>query len=216
MNSFKYLADLCLLGIREYKCSIALEKGDVLFEEGTNLVGIYCIKEGVCKITKLSTNGRNHIMRFAKKGDVLGYASVIGQVPVNTTATVLKDLKVCFIPKEIVIDSFGKNSAFSKDVVREFCNDLYNADNFVVDMIQKNVKERLAEAIIRLRDTFGTKADGYIDVYLSREDLASLVGTATESLIRMLSSFSKENLIETKSKYIKIIDENALRKISNN
>ncbi|GIZ15357.1 Crp/Fnr family transcriptional regulator [Capnocytophaga catalasegens] len=196
------------------KNSYSIKKGTIIFEEGDMLTGVYCIKEGVCKLTKLSLNGKNQIVRFVKKGDILGQYNIVGKQAANLTATALKDMKICFIPKEQILTSFAENPNFSTEIIREMSAKLQKADNIIVDLAQKNVKQRLADTLLFLKETFGEDTQGYIDIQLSREEIANIVGTATESLIRMLSEFSKNKYIETHCKYIKILDQAKLKRVS--
>ena len=92
-------------------------------------------------------------------------------------------------------------------------NDLKEADNIIVNMAQKSVKQRLAETLLYIHENFGTSEDGALSIVLSREDYASIVGTATESAIRVLSQFKKDGLISTKGKQIRIEDVNGLKRI---
>lgn len=193
-----------LIKISSCKTSRIVKKGEPLFEEGDHLKGVFCIREGACKLTKLSSNGKNHIVKFITKGDLLGQRSVISDESVNLSAVAVNDMEVCFIPRDEIMESFRGNPDFSVEVVRDICYDLKNSDDVSVNMAQKNVKQRLADSLLYMHDTFGEDIDGYIKVQLSREEIAGMVGTATESLIRMLSEFSKKGLIEVKGKRIKI------------
>lgn len=203
-----------LIKISGCKTSKVVKKGEVLFEEGDYLNGVYCIRDGACKLTKLSANGKNHIVKFITKGDLLGQRSVISDESVNLSAVAVNDMEVCFIPREEIMGSFKNNSEFSVEVVRDICYDLKNSDDVTVNMAQKNVKQRLADALLYLHDTFGEDEEGYIKVQLSREEIAGMVGTATESLIRMLSEFSKKALIEVKGKRIKIVSILKIQNVS--
>lgn len=203
-SSLRALTKEELIKISACKTSKVIKKGEVLFEEGDHLKGVFCIKDGACKLTKLSANGKSHIVKFITKGDLLGQRSVISDESVNLSAIAVNDMEVCFIPREEIMGSFRENPDFSVEVVRDICYDLKNSDDITVNMAQKNVKQRLADALLYLHDTFGEDGDGFIKVQLSREEIAGMVGTATESLIRMLSEFSKKGLIEIKGKNIKI------------
>lgn len=200
--------------ISECKTASIIKKGKTIFEEGNVLAGVYCIKEGICKLSKLSSNGKSQIVRFVGKGDILGQRSVIACDPVNLSAVALTDMKVCFIPKEEVLNFFATNAGFSVEVFRNVCDELKKADNAIVDLAQKTVKQRLADTLIFLEDNFGTDEQGYINIQLSREEIGNMIGSATESLIRMLSEFSKNEWIETRVKKIKILDKKKLEKVS--
>lgn len=203
-----------LIRISECKESVIIKKGEVIFQEGQHLDGIYCVRSGICKLTKLSDNGRQQIIKFVKSGDLLGQRTVISNDTVNLTATAIQDMEVCFIPKSDIQDAFHNNQRFSGEVIKVLCHDLREADNTIVNMAQKPVRERLAYFLLHFHDDFGLDEEGYLSVQLSREEIAGMVGTATESLIRMLSEFSKKGLIETKGKRIKITDNIQMERLA--
>lgn len=213
-NALKALDNREFSRISARKVTKKLPKGSIIFSEGEYLNGVYCIKEGVCKLTKLSSNGKAQIIRFAKQGTILGNRSVISKQAVNLTAVALDEVKACFIPKEEIYQVFAKNPQFSEEVIKDICLDLKKSDNIIVNMAQKTVKQRLCDALLYLENTFGKDAQGFINILLSREDIGNMIGTATESLIRMLSDFNKSKLIEVKGKRIRIINPKKLQRIS--
>nr|WP_315188428.1 Crp/Fnr family transcriptional regulator [uncultured Flavobacterium sp.] len=213
-SSLKALNKDELVKLAECKSSHTVKKGDVIFEEGETINGIYCVKDGICKLTKLSPNGKDHIVKLIKKGELLGQRSLISDEPVNLSAIALEDMEVCFIPKNEVMGFFDKNNQFSMNVMKTICGDLKEADDHMVNMAQKTVKERLAETLLYLLDTFGKNDDNTLKVQLSRDELASMIGTATESCIRLLSDFNKLGLIELSGKKIILKDINKLKKIA--
>jgi CRP-like cAMP-binding protein len=213
-SSLKALTKDELLKLSECKTSHIIKKGEVIFEEGENVNGIYCIKDGVCKLTKLSANGKDHIVKLVTKGELLGQRSMISDEPVNLSAVALEDMQVCFIPKSEVMGYFDKNNQFSMNVMKSICGDLKEADDHMVNLAQKTVKERLAETLLYLNNTFGKNKDNSLKIQLSRDELASIIGTATESCIRLLSDFKKLGLIELTGKKIILKDINALKKLA--
>jgi len=204
-NELKHLSDS--------KTEVSFKKGEVLFSEGANLNGIFCVKTGNCKMSKLSSNGKDQIVRFVKGGELLGYRSVISEESAGLTVTAMDNMKVCFIAKENIFDMVKANQNFSLDIFKMVCNDLKEANILLTDMAQKSVRERLAHTLLYLKDIFGLDTDGNINVLLSREEIANVIGTATESAIRLLSEFKKEKIILLKGKKIKILDEKSLKKI---
>lgn len=123
-------------------------------------------------------------------------------------------MEVCFIPKSEILNFFNKNNQFSLNMMKSICGDLKESDLHVVSMAQKTVKNRLAETLIYLQETFGKNTDNTLKVQLSREELAGMIGTATESCIRILSEFNKTGLIELVGKKIAIKDLNKLKKVA--
>lgn len=214
-SSLKALNKDELIKIANCKTSYTVKKGEPIFEEGNLLNGVYCVKEGVCKMTKLSSNGKDQIVKLVKPGELLGQRSLISEEKANLSAVALEDMEVCFIPKTEIMEFFQKNNQFSMNMMRTICGDLKDSDDHMVSMAQKTVKERLAETLLYLEDTFGTQTDGSLHIQLSREELAGMIGTATESCIRLLSEFNKNGWITLDGKKIKIAKKNALKKISN-
>ena len=212
-NSLKALSTDELVRISKCKTSKTIKKGEVIFEEGEVLNGVYCIKDGICKLTKLSANGKDQIVKMVVRGDLLGQRSIVSDERSNLQAVALNDMEVCFIPKSEILSDLHKNPEFTFGVLKEMAHDLKEADDIIVDMAQKSVKQRLAEALIYIHNNFGTNADGTLSIVLSREDFANIVGTATESAIRVLSQFKKDGLIETIGKQIKIINIDGLERV---
>ena len=213
-SSLKALNKEELLKLADCKSTYTIKKGEPIFEEGETINGIYCIKDGVCKLTKLSANGKDQIVKLVKSGELLGQRSMISDEAANLSAVALEDMQVCFVPKKEVLDFFNGNNQFSMNVMKTICGDLKEADDHMVSMAQKSVKERLAETILFLDDNFGRNEDGTLRIQLSREELAGMIGTATESCIRLLSEFNKNNYIELIGKKIKIVDKNKLKRLS--
>lgn len=213
-SSLKALNKEELVKLAECKTSRLVKKGEVIFEEGENVNGIFCVKDGVCKLTKLSPNGKDHIVKLVTKGELLGQRSMISEEPVNLSAIALEDMQVCFIPKSEIMGFFDKNNQFSMNVMRTICGDLKESDDHVVNMAQKTVKQRLAETLIYLQDTFGKNEDDSLKIQLTRDELASMIGTATESCIRLLSDFNKLGLIELKAKKITLKNIPQLKKMA--
>lgn len=212
-NALKSLSKEELIRISSCKTSITIKKGDVIFDEGDTLNGVYCVKEGICKLSKLSSNGKDQIVKIVVKGDLLGQRSLVTGESANLQATALNDMELCFIPKTEIVYDLLNNSKFSFDVLKEMAHDLKEADDIIVNMAQKTVRQRLAETIIYIHDSFGTNPDGTLSVLLSREDYANIVGTAVESAIRVLSQLKKEGLITTMGKRIKINNIDALKRV---
>lgn len=212
-SSLKALNKDEILRIADCKSSYTIKKGEAIFSEGENVNGIFCIKDGVCKMTKLSANGNEQIIKLITKGELLGQRSMISDEPVNLNAVAVEDMEVCFIPKSEIMQFFNQNNQFSMNVLKTICGDLKDADEHLVAMAQKPVKQRLAETLLYLYDNFGVDTDNSLKIKLSREEIAGMVGTATESCIRLLSEFNKQGIIELSGKKIIVSDRNKLSRI---
>jgi CRP-like cAMP-binding protein len=194
---------------RQYK------RGDILYNEGNRISGFYCINSGIIKVYKTGFDGKEQIIRFAKPGDIIAYRSVLSSEPACTTAEVIEDCHVCFIQSELLISLIKANSAFSLDLMKLTCHELGEANSYITDIAQKTVRERLAEVLLQLIKDFGLDEQKYLKISLTREELANIVGTATESVIRLLSEFKSDKLVELNGRKIKILNIKGLEKISN-
>lgn len=200
--------------ISDEKTTRAFKKGEVIFDEGEHLKGIYCVRHGIAKLSKLSTNGKDQIIKFVSNGEVLGQRSVIAEEPTNLRAVAVNDMNSCFIPKKIILDNLHNNNDFSLEMLHNLAHELKEADDVIVNISQKSVKQRIAETLIHLEESFGVDNEGFMIIQLSREDISNIVGTATESCIRMLSELKKEKLISTSGKKIKISNISSIRKLA--
>lgn len=214
LSSLKALNKDELLRIAECKTTRIIKKGENIFEEGDLVNGVYCVTSGVCKMSKLSANGKDQIVKLVKSGELLGQRSMISDEPANLSAVALEDMEVCFIPKTEILNMFDQNNQFSRNVMKTICGDLKETSEHLVSISQKTVKERLAETLIYLEENFGKNADGSLRIQLSREELAGMIGTATESCIRLLSDFNKLGLIELIGKKIVLKDIGKLKRIA--
>lgn len=212
-NSLKALTKEELVRISGCKTSKKIKKGEIIFDEGEVLNGVYCVKDGICKLSKLSENGKDQIVKMVVKGQLLGQRSLISEESSNLQAVALNDMEVCFIPKSEIFADLQKNPKFSFEVLKDMAHDLRDSDDIIVNMAQKSVRQRLAETLVYIHDSFGTNPDGTLSILLSREDYANIVGTATESAIRVLSQFKKEGMISALGKYIKIEDLAGLKRV---
>ena len=213
-NSLRALSKEELKKVSDSKISKKIKKGDSLFVEGQKLDGVYCVRDGVSKLSKLSSNGKEQIVKLTNKGEVMGQRSVVAEDFTNLSATAINDMEVCFIPKEIISNTLNMNPNFSLEVLRHMAHDLKEADDVIVNMSQKTVKQRLAEAFVYLKKNYGEDEDGFLVLTLSRDDYANIVGAATESLIRMISEFKKKGLIKTSGKKIGVLEVQALQELA--
>lgn len=191
------------------------KRGDVLYQEGNRISGFFCINSGIIKIYKTGFDGKEQIIRFARKGDFIAYRSVLSNELACTSAKVIEDCQVCFIPSEILIQFTKANPAFSLELLKLACHELGEANSFITDIAQKTVRERLAEILLLLVHEFGLDNNQYLKISLTREELANIVGTATESVIRLLSEFKSDSLVELNGRKIKVLNLKGLEKISN-
>ena len=190
-------------------------KGQTLFVEGSRPTGIYCIYAGKLKVYKIRDDGKTQIVRFAKKGDILGYRALISGELYTATATVMEDTTACYIPGHVFLQLLRGSSEFSLKVMDLFARELWQAEEKITSMAMKPVRERVAEALLLLKDFYGLKEDhATLDVKVTREEIAGIAGTSTETVVRALTEFKKEKLISENKKAIKFLEMKRLHKIA--
>ncbi len=213
-SAIRVLSKDHLIRMADCKTSYNVKKGEVVFAEGQQTNGVFCVKSGICKLSKLGANGKDQILKFASAGELLGQRSLITDEPANLSAIALDDMEVCFIPKSEIISFFNESNPFSLEIMKNICGDLKEADEYKVSLAQKTVKQRIAEVLIYLNDNFGVQSDGSLRVQLTREELGNMVGTATESCIRLLADLQKEGYIKIDRKHITLKEVSKLRNLA--
>ncbi|WP_026474523.1 Crp/Fnr family transcriptional regulator [Alkaliflexus imshenetskii] len=199
---------------QEMVCS-RYRKGAIIYNEGSRINGSYIVNVGILKIYKTGFDGKEQIIRFARKGDLIAFRSVISDELACTTAEVIQEATLCYIPGDCLTGLIKSSPEFAMDLMKLTCRELGEANKFLTDIAQKTVRERLAEVLLLLMDTFELDDDNFLQISLTREELANMVGTATESVIRLLSEFKSDNLIELNGRKIKLLNIPKLIKIGN-
>ncbi|MGQ7870232.1 Crp/Fnr family transcriptional regulator [Sunxiuqinia sp. sy24] len=198
----------------EKTCSL-FKKGSIIYREGSRLTGFYCVTKGIVKILKTGIDGKEQIIRFAKKGEIIAYRSLLSEESACTTAKVIEEAVLCHIPYQTLQFLIQSNWQFSHHMLQIICKELREANDYITDIAQKTVRERLAEVLLLLKEAFELDNSNTLQISLTREELANIVGTATESVIRLLSEFKQDKLIELQGRKIKLLDIKALTRVAN-
>jgi CRP-like cAMP-binding protein len=201
--------------LNEEKTVSFYKKGTYIYHEGNRIAGIYIVMKGILKIFKTGIDGKEQIIRFAKPYELIAFRSVLSGELACTTAKTLEDCVLGYIPQETLFHLVKTNGQFSLELLQLACRELGEANEYITDIAQKTVRERLAEILVHLKENFGLDQENSLQISLTREELANIVGTATESVIRLLSEFKSDKLIEINGRKIKILNYNLLRKIAN-
>jgi CRP/FNR family transcriptional regulator, polysaccharide utilization system transcription regulator len=202
--------------INNNKGSSFYKKGQIVFNQNSAPHGIFVIYSGKVKVFQLAENGKEQIVRLAREGDVIGYRALLSSENYTSTAETLVDSNICFIPKELFFGMMSKNPSITEGLMKHLTKDLKHAENKITGLAQKSVRERMAEALLFMKETYGYENDNKtINVVLTREDIANLVGTATETAIRLLSILKAQRLIDFDGKKIKLLNIPQLTFIAN-
>jgi len=192
------------------------KKGQSIFIEGTRGHGLYCIYKGKVKIHKLGGEAKEQIVRFANQGDLMGYRSLLSNEPYYASATTLEESIICYISKKVFLEMLENNKNLSYKVIQMLTQNLKESEKKIINLKQKPVNERICEALLILKEKFGTEQDGVsLRVSLSRREIGDLAGVTTETAIRTLSSLNKSGIIHLEGKKIELINLPQVIKIAN-
>ncbi len=189
------------------------KKNQIIYSEGNTPMGLYYVQTGKIKIFKIGSDGKEQIIRIAGEGEVLSCASLICNNKYNTSAISMDDSVLVFIYKQDFWNHINHNLSGFLQLISQ---DIINAEEKITDLAYKPVRGRLAQALLSLCKKFNGRIDKNLTITISRNDLACFIGTATETVNRLISEFRKDNIITTSAKKITIINSEYLVKVSNN
>lgn len=185
------------------------KKNQSLFVEGSFPRGVFCINHGKVKIYALGDEGKEQIVHIAREGEVVGFRSMLSGEPYRLSASTLEDANICFVAKDDFLNMLDTNVVMRNSVLKELSKELGERAIFITNLAQKSVRERLAYSLLLLQDVYGEEP-----INLTREDLANFVGTATETLIRLLKDFKEEHLIDVQTRKVFITNKEALLQLA--
>lgn len=181
------------------------KKNQTIFVEGSYPRGVFCINHGKVKVYALGDEGKEQIVHIAKEGEVVGFRSMLSGESYKLSATTLEDSNICFVAKDDFLNMLDTNVNLRNSILKELSKELGERAVFITNLAQKSVRERLAYSLILLADIYGEAP-----INLTREDLANFVGTATETLIRLLKDFKEDGYIDIQTRKIFILKKNEL------
>ncbi len=184
-------------------------KNQSLFLEGSFPRGVFCINEGKVKVYRRGDEGKEQIIQILKKGDMVGFRAMFHEDPYSVGAETIEESNICFIPKDDFLNMMDTNAILRNSVIKELSRELSERAEFITNMAQKSVRERLAFSLVLLMKIYDNEP-----INLTREDLANFVGTATETLIRLVKDFKDEGLIEIQTRKIFVLQPEKLIKLA--
>ena len=188
-------------------------KGEILFNEGEKVTGIFFVYEGVVKVHK-KWGEKELIVRFARAGDIVGHRGLGAETDFPVSATAITASRVCFIGIDFFISSLKVNHEYLFKLMMFFADELKVSERKMRNLAHMPVKGRITQALLFLSNKFGLR-DGFIDLALSRQDLASYAGTTYETVFRVLNELARENLVKLSGKKIGILNKDKLTLITN-
>ncbi|MES2679483.1 MAG: response regulator [Bacteroidota bacterium] len=189
------------------------KKKETIFGEENVPVFLYFLVKGKVKTYRSHEYGKELITTLYKEGDFFGYNALLEEKPYAETAEALEDAEVCLIPKEDFYALVHNNVNVMRTFIKMLSGNIAEKEKQLLNLAYSSVRKRVAEALLHLQERYSRPADQTFSMAISREDLANMVGTATESLIRTLSEFKEDKLIEIKGSSITIVDELKLKRM---
>ncbi len=192
------------------------KKGEIIFREGAYPSGIFYITEGKVKKYKVDKDAKEHIIYVANTGELLGYHAILSEDRYPDSAAALEESKIAFIPREDFLTTLHQSEILSRRLLKTLSHEFAVLANSLTMFAQKSVRERLALQLIVLREKYKVSFQPGmpVEINMSRDDLASLVGTVRENVVRVLSEFKETGIIATKGRKIIVHDVNKLIKIA--
>lgn len=201
--------------LKKNRVCTVYSKNEIIYKEGDKPSGLVSLCEGKVKIFKEGVGGRDQIIRMAGSVSFIGFRALFANDRYIASAEAIETCSLCIIDKNTIEKLIRSNSEFALKIIQELASELGFSNKRTVSLTQKHIRGRLAESLLFLIDTYGFDEDGNtIQVYLSREDIASLSNMTTSNAIRTLSTFAAEKVIKLEGRRITVTDIDELKRIS--
>lgn len=193
------------------------KRRQVLYYEESPAVGIYLVQTGRVKLYKVSPEGKQHILKLAERGDVVALESILASDSYTTTAEMIEEGTVWFLDRETALDLIAREPQMALEIMGTLSQELIKDAEERLDLAQSSVRERLARLLTTLSQHHGIseKRGIRINVSLSREEMAEMIGTASETTMRLLKEFREDQVVEVRGRQIIVLDSSKLLRTAN-
>ena len=202
-------------GLSKNRTLHTFKKKYSIYNEGSFPRGMYFIQKGRVKTFISNEEGKEYIIGLYNEGDFFGYLPLFEETSYRETAETLEDSEIYFIPKDDFFTLLVSNREVANRFIKMLSNNLIEMENRIIKLAYNSVRKRVAESLVMLEKTYNTSGHLPFTIAMSREDIANIVGTSTETVIRALSDFKDENIIAIKGRNISIINLEKLQKMKN-
>ncbi|QDK42724.1 hypothetical protein DOM21_14945 [Bacteriovorax stolpii] len=196
---FCHVKDGDFYPLMKQKNSFALKKGRALICIGDKLNNLFCVKKGKLKFIKISSDGKENIINIAKPGDIIGHEIIANmQSKIEYSVVALEDAEICSIDRKIFFEIFSISPSVRISIIEKLSNQLHAVESRILSLKENTVKERLIKLLLSMQIEFGSQDSGWykIDLRLTRMDLAMIVGSSCETIIRTIGELERENFIK--------------------
>lgn len=203
-----------LPAVAAHRTNFKVGKGEGIFHEGEEVKGIYFLYEGTIKVHKQWGKEKELILRFAKKGAIIGHRGLGKDLVYPVSGTAIEPTTLCFVPLHFFEASLKVNHNFLYELMQFFATELKESERNMRNLAHMPVKGRLAQALLTLEEKFGKTNDGFINLTISRQDLSAFAGTTYETTFRMLNEFLEEDAIQVEGKKIALCNKSLLQNLA--
>ena len=204
-----------LSSLAENRNTNVYKKKQIIYSEGNHPSRLYFIVKGKVKVYKTNEYGKELVTELYTEGDFLGYVALLEGSVFKDTAEALEDTELAIIPKDEFEELLNRNTGVAKKFIQLLAKNVTEKEDHLLGLAYNSLRKKVAEALLMLQKKYSKEQDPAFTIDISRENLASIAGTATESLIRTLSDFRGEGLIEINSGHIKILNQKRLASLVN-
>lgn len=190
------------------------KKGETIFTEGQTVTGIYFLYAGKVKVHKQWNDEKEIIIRFVKKGDILGHRGFGNTTTYPVSATALEETTLCYVDNAFFMSTLKLNHELTFKLMNFYAAELHDAELRMRDLVHMDTKGRVSDALLMMQEQFGVDAEGYIDLNIVRQDLSSFVGATYETVFRIMNELIKVKAIAVSGKRIKILNDGQLREFT--
>lgn len=213
---FSDLSEKHLKDLDSYKSSHYYKKGQTLFYEDAPCPGVFCLASGQVKLVKNGAEGKETLYKIISPGEAIGVYDVIAKQSSNVTAVAMQDTEICFVDKKFITSLINQDCDLALKVIQRMTTDLHEFENRLNDIQNKDVQQRIAKLLYVLNSTHGkdTEQGRFLNIQLTRSDMAAMVSTTPESVMRTLSEFKGLGYIDLIAKKIYLKQVDAIKQIA--
>jgi CRP-like cAMP-binding protein len=191
------------------------KKKQVIYKEGNHPTQLYFLLNGKVKTYKSNENGKDLVTNLYSTGDFLGHIALLQQSVYKETAESIDECEVAVIPKKEFEDLLNNSKEVAQKFINMLAKNVAEKETHLLNIAYNSLRKKVADALISLKRKYQDSEISNFSIEISRENLANIAGTATESLIRTLSDFKSEKLIDIKDGQITIINDKKLETMIN-
>lgn len=204
-----------LANLQPLKHQLSFKKGEVIFNEGDPVTGVYFIQSGVVKHEITGVKGKPFILRLVGPGKPMGHRSLNPKSTQPYTAVAVEDCRICFLDLSYFKTILGKSAALQKELQQVYLNEIKQTERRLLQIAHLNVREKVADIMLHLAEAYNYHENGpSIRVHINREEMANLAGTTKEQVSKILSDLTKEDLIRFRAKQFQYFNIEGLKKIA--